>query len=84
MEDCCCLNPTSQGLLVSTGFGTVSSLHRTSFLHLFHSFFQAISMAKHGHPDCQLAMVWGCISVCASIRERPGGQAQGCATEVVT
>ena len=33
------LNPTLQCFLVSTVFGTVSSLHLTSFLHLFHSFF---------------------------------------------
>ena len=30
---------SSQCLLVSIVFGTVSSLHPTSFLHLFHSFF---------------------------------------------
>ena len=50
------LNHTLQWLLVSTVFGTVSSLHLISFLHLFHSFYP--NREHRGLPSLALRMVF--------------------------
>ena len=52
-EDCCMLSPSSQCLLVSTVFSTVSSLHPTSFLMIF------ILVSLIFYPDLALTVARG-------------------------
>ena len=49
-----CSHSSSQGLLVSTVFGTVSSPHPTLFLHFVSLIFPNHKHAKHGRPTHQL------------------------------
>ena len=74
------LNPTAQGLLVSLVFGMVSSLHHTSFLHLFHSFFKAINTGKTRSASLHSC----CTEMHMRMRIANRAASWGRATEVVT
>ena len=64
------LNPTLQGLLVATVFGTVSSLHATSFLMIF-------TLVLLIFPSHKLALDWswyyGAQCICAAHAHRSAG-----------